>query len=146
MGTYDSLVGFSTRFQANTRIPRLMGLHFICSANLWLKSCKKLVSEQKNPVSWRRNHSPKRGSLHLSRRSQRFVLDVRLCMRRMAHEATINVDQRFEWQRWMTRTRALDQHLKDIFTTGIEHPMEDVSEAKVSVRLGKKEWLLVHPP
>ena len=43
-------------------------------------------------------------------------------MRRMAHEATINVDQRFEWQRWMTRTRALDQHLKDIFTTGIETP------------------------
>ena len=66
---------------------------------------------------------PRRGgSLHLSRRSQRFVLDVRLCMRRMAHEATINVDQRFEWQRWMTRTRALDQHLKDIFTTGIETP------------------------
>ena len=66
---------------------------------------------------------PRRGgSLHLSRRSQRFILDVRLCMRRIAHDSTVNVDQRFEWQRWMTRTRALDQHLKDIFTTGIETP------------------------
>jgi 2-oxoisovalerate dehydrogenase E1 component len=66
---------------------------------------------------------PRRGgSLHLSRRTQRFILDVRLCLRRIAHAAAVTVDQRFEWQRWMTQTRALDEHLKDIFMTGIETP------------------------
>tara|TARA_Y100001968_G_scaffold61150_1_gene51978 strand:+ start:619 stop:3258 length:2640 start_codon:yes stop_codon:yes gene_type:complete len=66
---------------------------------------------------------PRRGgALHLSRRQQRFILDIRLCLRRIAHSATITVNQRLQWQRWMTRTRALDQHLKEIFTTGIETP------------------------
>ena len=66
---------------------------------------------------------PRRGGmLHLSRRTQRFILDVRLCLRRCAHAATVTVDQRFQWQRWMTRTRALDEHLKDIFSTGVETP------------------------
>ncbi|MDP6888631.1 MAG: transketolase C-terminal domain-containing protein [Candidatus Thalassarchaeaceae archaeon] len=66
---------------------------------------------------------PRRGgSLHLSRRTQRFLIDVRICLRRIAHGATVTVDQRFEWQRWMTRTRILDGHLKDIFTQGIETP------------------------
>ena len=66
---------------------------------------------------------PRRGgSLHLSRRGQRFVLDLRICLRRIAYSATVTVDQRFDWQRWMTRTRMLDTHLKDIFTTGIATP------------------------
>ena len=66
---------------------------------------------------------PRRGgALHLSRRTKRFILDVRLCLRRIAHEATVTIDQRFEWQRWMTQTRALDEELKDIFTTGVPTP------------------------
>ncbi len=66
---------------------------------------------------------PRRGGLlHLSRRTQRFIIDVRICFRRIAHAATVTVDQRFEWQRWMTQTRALDEHLKDIFATGVETP------------------------
>ena len=66
---------------------------------------------------------PRRGGLlHLSRRTQRFILDVRLCLRRIAHAATVTIDQRFEWQRWMTRTRELDGHLKDIFATGVATP------------------------
>ena len=61
---------------------------------------------------------PRRGgSLHLSRRTQRFLIDVRICLRRIAHGATVTVDQRFEWQRWMTRTRILDEHLKDMMGT-----------------------------
>ena len=69
---------------------------------------------------------PRRGgALHLSRRTKRFLLDVRLCLRRIAHEATVTMDQRFEWQRWMTRTRALDEQLKDIFTTGVTTPDGD---------------------
>ena len=66
---------------------------------------------------------PRRGgSLHLSRRTKRFLLDVRLCLRRIAHAATVTTDQRFEWQRWMTRTRVLDEQLKDIFATGAPTP------------------------
>ena len=35
---------------------------------------------------------PRRGgSLHLSRRTQRFIIDVRLCLRRIAHGATVTV-------------------------------------------------------
>ncbi|MEC7704670.1 MAG: thiamine pyrophosphate-dependent enzyme [Candidatus Thermoplasmatota archaeon] len=62
------------------------------------------------------------GSLHISRRSKRFLLDVRLCLRRMAHGAAVSIEQRFDWQRWMTRTRILDTHLKDIFAEGVETP------------------------
>ena len=66
---------------------------------------------------------PRRGgALHLSRRTKRFILDVRICLRRIAHAATVTIDQRFEWQRWMTRTRFLDEQLKDIFTTGMPTP------------------------
>ena len=66
---------------------------------------------------------PRRGgALHLSRRTKRFILDIRICLRRIAHAATVTIDQRFEWQRWMTRTRFLDEELKDIFTTGMPTP------------------------
>ncbi|MDP6907113.1 MAG: transketolase C-terminal domain-containing protein [Candidatus Thalassarchaeaceae archaeon] len=62
------------------------------------------------------------GALHLSRRAKRLLIDVRLCLRRIAHAAAVTIDQRMDWQRWMTRTRALDSHLKDLFTNGIETP------------------------
>jgi pyruvate/2-oxoglutarate/acetoin dehydrogenase E1 component/TPP-dependent pyruvate/acetoin dehydrogenase alpha subunit len=62
------------------------------------------------------------GTLHLSRRAQRFLIDVRLCLRRIAHAAAANLEQRMDWQRWMTQTRALDTHLKELFTNGLETP------------------------
>ena len=62
------------------------------------------------------------GDLHLSRREQRFLLDLRLCLRRIAHAHAVTVEMRFEWQRWMTRTRALDGHLKDLFMNGVPTP------------------------
>lgn len=65
------------------------------------------------------------GGLHLSRRTTRLLIDLRLALRRMAHSAAINLDQRMLWQRWMTRTRALDTHLKDLFANGLDTPDGD---------------------
>ena len=72
---------------------------------------------------------PRRGgSLHLSRRTKRFLLDVRLCLRRIAHASTVTIDQRFEWQRWMTRTRVIDEQLKDIFATCLLYTSDAADE------------------
>lgn len=60
--------------------------------------------------------------LMLERRRTHFLIDIRLMMRRLAHYMAITVDLRLEWQRFMTRTRALDTALKSIFTEGVETP------------------------
>ena len=52
----------------------------------------------------------------------RMMRDVALCLRRIAYTAAITVDDRFEWQRWMHRTRTLDEHLKDLFMNGVKTP------------------------
>jgi len=62
------------------------------------------------------------GTIYLNRRVTRLLRDVALCLRRIAYKASITVEQRFNWQRWMTRTRALDEHLKDLFTNGVPTP------------------------
>ena len=62
------------------------------------------------------------GKLHLMRRTTRFVIDLRLALRRIAHLQSVTVDQRLDWQRWMQRTRNLDNHLKDLFMDGLETP------------------------
>ena len=62
------------------------------------------------------------GNLHLDRRSERFAIDLRLALRRIAHEQSITIEQRLQWQRWMTRTRNLDDSLKTLFTEGLETP------------------------
>ena len=66
---------------------------------------------------------PRRDSdIHLERRADRFLIDVKLCLRRLAHYMSVTMEHRKEWQRMMTRTRNLDTHLKDIFTVGMETP------------------------
>ena len=62
------------------------------------------------------------GASHLSRRDMRFLLDIRICLRRIAYESSITLEQRKQWQRWMTRTRITDEHLKELFTDGIPTP------------------------
>ena len=52
----------------------------------------------------------------------RFLLDIRICLRRIAYESSITLEQRKQWQRWMTRTRITDEHLKELFTDGIPTP------------------------
>ena len=59
---------------------------------------------------------------HLERRLDRFLIDLRLCMRRLAHYMAVKIDHRLEWQRMMTRTRVLDEHLKSVHTEGIPTP------------------------
>ena len=66
---------------------------------------------------------PRRDSnLHLERRGDRFLIDISLCLRRLAHYMSVNNEMRMEWQRMMTRTRNLDTHLKEIFTVGMDTP------------------------
>ena len=62
------------------------------------------------------------GASHLSRRNMRFLLDIRICLRRIAYESSITLEQRKQWQRWMTRTRVTDEHLKELFTDGVPTP------------------------
>ncbi|MDC1420095.1 thiamine pyrophosphate-dependent enzyme [Euryarchaeota archaeon] len=62
------------------------------------------------------------GNLFLKRRASRFLIDISLCLRRLAHKNSITMNQRLTWQKWMLRTRILDDHLKDLFTNGISLP------------------------
>ena len=62
------------------------------------------------------------GSVHLARRVERFLIDVSLCLRRIAHSYSVTIGQRIQWQKWMTRTRLLDEQLKDLFTSGLLAP------------------------
>ena len=58
----------------------------------------------------------------LDRRSQHFLLDLRLVFRRLAHYMSVKMEQRLEWQTMMTRTRMLDSELKSIHTDRMETP------------------------
>ncbi len=60
--------------------------------------------------------------LMLERRRAHFLIDLRLMLRRLAHYMAVTVDHRLEWQRTMTRTRALDAALKELFTNGVDTP------------------------
>ena len=60
--------------------------------------------------------------LHLERRARRFLIDLRLALRRIAHYHAIGVELRLEWQRQMLATRAVDEHLKSLFMEGLETP------------------------
>ena len=64
----------------------------------------------------------RKGDLYLERRTIRLLRDISLCMRRMAYTTAITLEDRIQWQRWMTRTRALDGHLKDLFINGVDTP------------------------
>ena len=59
---------------------------------------------------------------HLERRMKHIIIDIRLCFRRLAHYMSTSMENRMEWQRMMTRTRAMDAHLKDVFFSGMETP------------------------
>ncbi|HJM87329.1 MAG TPA: thiamine pyrophosphate-dependent enzyme, partial [Candidatus Thalassarchaeaceae archaeon] len=87
-------------------------------ANLGRRGSEKLTSDiATEEVIPRRS-----GALHLERRTARFAIDLRLALRRIAHQQSVTVEQRMDWQRWMTRTRNLDEHLKNLFMDGLETP------------------------
>ena len=62
------------------------------------------------------------GELHIERRTARLLIDITLCLRRIAHYSSITLGQRLEWQRMMTRTRVVDEHLKELFSEGLKTP------------------------
>lgn len=61
-------------------------------------------------------------SSFIDRRNTHFLVDMRLMLRRLAHYMSVTAEHRFEWQRNMTRTRMMDEALKEIFTDGIDTP------------------------
>ncbi len=66
---------------------------------------------------------PRRSSeLYIGRRNIRFLRDIALCLRRIAYTSSVDLKTRLQWQRWMIRTREMDEHLKDLFTNGINTP------------------------
>ena len=64
----------------------------------------------------------RQGEVFLKRRLDRLIIDLTLCMRRIAHYASITVENRLEWQRRMIRTRLVDEELKHLFTNGLPTP------------------------
>ena len=77
----------------------------------------KMSDEKETEVIPRRNFD-----LYVGRRNQHFLLDMKLMLRRLAYYMSIPTSERLNWQRLMTRTRYMDEVLKDIFTKGIETP------------------------
>ena len=59
---------------------------------------------------------------HMERRISHLIVDLRLCLRRLAYYMATTMENRLEWQRLMTRTRAMDAHLKEVFSSGMETP------------------------
>jgi 2-oxoisovalerate dehydrogenase E1 component len=62
------------------------------------------------------------GEVFLERRMVRFLIDVTICLRRIAHYYSITVEDRLQWQRMMIRTRLVDEQLKDLSVSGLPTP------------------------
>ena len=77
----------------------------------------KMAEEKQSEVIPRRDVET-----YVTRRNTHFLLDMKLLLRRLAHYMSITVAQRLDWQSHMTRTRYMDEVLKEIFTNGIETP------------------------
>ena len=82
----------------------------------------RLMAPSLSPVHSGEIMPMRTGELHLERRTARLLIDATLCLRRVAHYASITLEQRLEWQRMMTRTRVVDEHLKELFSEGLETP------------------------
>ena len=86
---------------------------------------KGLVSQLDSKMA-KEKHSeviPRRDvETYVARRNTHFLLDMKLMLRRLAYYMSVTVKQRLDWQSHMTRTRYMDEALKQIFTDGIETP------------------------
>ena len=77
----------------------------------------KMAEEKQSEVIPRRDVET-----YVTRRNTHFLLDMKLMLRRLAHYMSVTITQRLDWQSHMTRTRYMDEVLKQIFTDGIETP------------------------
>ena len=64
----------------------------------------------------------RKGEMFLERRMTRFLVDVTLCLRRIAHYYSVTVEDRLQWQRRMIRTRLVDEELKNLSISGLPTP------------------------
>ena len=99
----------------------------------WAKFCRRFISALNNALIAQVDAKmakemdseviPRRKlSSYVERRNTHFLIDMTLMLRRLAHYMSVTSEHRLEWQRNMTRTRYMDEALKDIFTTGLETP------------------------
>jgi len=99
----------------------------------WSKFCnrllkaleKALVAKVESKLGEEKNSEviPRRTlDQYVTRRNTHFLIDMRLMLRRLAHYMSVTIFQRMEWQRNMTRTRYMDETLKQIYSDGIETP------------------------
>ena len=98
----------------------LFSKSFIEKIDLSLK--ERLFSPNLSKLSQLEIIPRRSGNLYLNRRTSRFLVDISLCLRRIAYAQSVTIEQRLDWQRWMIRTRILDEHLKDLYTNGISSP------------------------
>ena len=98
----------------------LFSKSFIEKIDLSLK--ERLFSPNLSKLSQLEIIPRRSGNLYLNRRASRFLVDISLCLRRIAYAQSVTIEQRLDWQRWMIRTRILDEHLKDLYTNGISSP------------------------
>lgn len=86
---------------------------------------KGLVSQLESKMAEEKHSEviPRRDvETYVARRNTHFLLDMKLMLRRLGHYMSVTVKQRLDWQSHMTRTRYMDEVLKQIFTDGIETP------------------------
>ncbi len=99
----------------------------------WEKFCKRFLSALEKAIISQLDAKmenelnseviPRRSvKKYVSRRNIHFLIDIRLMLRRLAYYMSVTIEQRLEWQRNMTRTRYMDEALKQIFTEGLETP------------------------
>ena len=125
---HDGHLTFISSLWDSTKIPSSFDGHsfhdfsksFVNSIDISLK--ERLFSPDLSHLTKAEIIPRRDGELFLGRRASRLLIDISLCLRRIAYSQSVTLDQRLDWQRWMIRTRILDEHLKDLYTNGISTP------------------------
>ena len=125
---HDGHLTFISSLWDSTKIPSSFDGHsfhdfsksFVNSIDISLK--ERLFSPDLSHLTKAEIIPRRDGELFLGRRTSRLLIDISLCLRRIAYSQSVTLDQRLDWQRWMIRTRILDEHLKDLYTNGISTP------------------------
>ena len=125
---HDGHLTFISSLWDSQKIPSIFDGHsfhdfsksFVNSIDISLK--ERLFSPSLSHLTQAEIIPRRDGEMFLDRRASRLLIDISLCLRRIAYSQSITLEQRLDWQRWMIRTRILDEHLKDLYTNGIPTP------------------------
>ena len=125
---HDGHLTFISSLWDSQKIPSIFDGHsfhdfsksFVNSIDISLK--ERLFSPSLSHLTQAEIIPRRDGEMFLDRRASRLLIDISLCLRRIAYSQSVTLEQRLDWQRWMIRTRILDEHLKDLYTNGIPTP------------------------